>query len=107
MLGGLIRTPGLLVLLLPTLACTDTGDGDTLGDSELEVEFADCGMALDGVDWGEDPVVDHDPTIESQLDAVDYAAMDEEIDILELLAYYRGGVVFALEIAPAPAWPAT
>ncbi len=53
------------------------------------------------MDWGASPVVDHDPTIEARLDEVDYAALDEEIDISGLAAFYRGGIAFALEIEPA------
>ena len=100
-----MRTPRALLLLLPTLACTDSADSGTPSDSEpaVDVERADCEVALDGVDWGDDPVVDHDPTIEARLDAVDYAAMDEEIDISELLALYRGAVAFAFEI-PLRSW---
>ena len=102
-----------------SLACSggdkpaDTPDSDTSGshtddpgsasgdDSGLDdVERADCDVPLDGVDWGDNPVVDYDPEVEAKIDAVDFAAMDEEITIGGLAAFYRGGIAFALEIAP-------
>ncbi len=111
-----MRLQTLFVLLCSTLGCGDSdkddlpddsgGDADAddtaTGDSGSTggVARADCAVPLEGVDWGDNPVVDYDPTIETRLDAVDYAAIDEELDISSLAAFYRGGIAFALEIAP-------
>jgi hypothetical protein len=79
---------------------SDTSGGDDSGSDTSSVERADCDIPLDGLDWGTSPVIDYDPEIAAKIDAVDFAAMDEEITIGGLAALYRGGIAFALEVGP-------
>lgn len=106
-----------LLLMSAALSCGDSDkssggpdtsgpDGsdsaETHGDDSglLDVEVADCDTPLEGVDWGDNPVTDYSPSVVDKIASVDFAAMDEEIDISGLAAFYRGGIAFALEIAP-------
>ena len=84
----------------PPLSPADSGQSlDSGGDRS--VVLVDCDASLTGVPWGDPPVSDHNPEIEAILDAIDFGEMPETIDISALLAIYRGGIAYALEIAPA------
>jgi len=77
------------------------GEDTSVDDSGLPgVARPDCDVPLDGVDWGASPVMDHNPAVVEAIAAVDFEAMDAEIDISGLAAFYRGGIAYALEIAP-------
>ena len=67
-------------------------------DSDSGPSPDSCETLLSGVPWGE--VSDFDPTFEATLNAVDFEALPESFDISGLMAIYRGGIAYALEISP-------
>lgn len=101
------RMPTILIMLL-CLSCGETDEKTTRPEEDTSatdsgqqvVPRADCDVPIDGVDWGSSPVLDHAPGIAETIEAADLSVLDDEIDISTLAAVYRGGIAYALEIAP-------
>lgn len=85
----------------PPLSPADSGQSLDSGGEPGSAVLVDCDASLTGVPWGEPSVSDHNPELEEILDSIDFGEMPETIDISGLLAIYRGGIAYALEISPA------
>ena len=86
-----------LCLLFALTSCAKDPSSTDSQDSGEGIDA--CETLLAGVPWGE--ISDFDPTFEASLNAIDFDSLPESFDISELLAIYRGGIAYALEISPA------
>ena len=74
-------------------------EGDS-GDTQPQIELADCTSDLPEIPWGDNKPVEANSGIPAALDELDFSLLADPIDVTGLPSLYLGFVAYALEIPP-------